>query len=142
MTSAVWSSAPATDGGNRAAAKIPHFHDLRENSGALLFEVGKGVRQRAPPILTYHYVRIMPTKKANCRIVPYMSRTRQVHCQICLGRAAVNRLLEHLSAALSWYWTGYLNCNFIRGRTESIMKKKIVIGSLLASGLLLASDQV
>src|ERR1700737_417044 len=75
MTSAVWSSASATDGANRAAAKIPHFHDLRENSGALLFEVGKGVRQRAPPILTYHYVRIMPTKKANCRIVPYMSRT-------------------------------------------------------------------
>jgi len=41
MTTAVWFSAPATDGGDRAAAKIPQFHDLRQNSGPLLFEIGE-----------------------------------------------------------------------------------------------------
>jgi len=41
MTTAVWFSAPATDGGDRAAAKISQFHDLRQNSAALLFQVGE-----------------------------------------------------------------------------------------------------
>src|ERR1700736_4801060 len=70
MTTAVWFSALATDRGDRAAAKIPQFHDLRQNSRALLFETGEGVRQRTPPLLTYHYARIETTKKESARSSP------------------------------------------------------------------------
>src|ERR1700736_5570435 len=70
MTTAVWFSALATDRGDRAAAKIPQFHDLRQNSRALLFETGEGVRQRTPPLLTYHYARIETTKKKSARSSP------------------------------------------------------------------------
>ena len=63
MTMAVWFSATAVDGGDGAAAKITQLQDLRQDAGALLFEGGEGLRQRAPPILTYTYVRIIPRKK-------------------------------------------------------------------------------
>ena len=63
MTTAVRFSTPATDGSNRAAAKIPEFHDLRENSGASLYEIGPRVGQNAPPFLTYYCVRILVAKK-------------------------------------------------------------------------------
>jgi hypothetical protein len=48
---------------------------LCENAGTLLFEGGEGVRQMEPPILTYAYVRIIPTKKENCQLPPCGSRT-------------------------------------------------------------------
>jgi hypothetical protein len=43
MTTTVWLSATAVDGGNGAAAKITQFQELRENAGPLLFERGQGV---------------------------------------------------------------------------------------------------
>jgi len=50
MTTTVWLSATAANSGDGAATKITQFQDLREDAGALLFEGGEGVRQRAPPI--------------------------------------------------------------------------------------------
>jgi hypothetical protein len=44
MTTTVWLSATAVDGGDGAAAKITQFQDLDENAGTLLFEGGEGVR--------------------------------------------------------------------------------------------------
>ena len=75
MTTAVWLSATAMDGSDGATAKITEFQDLQEDAGTLLFEGGEGVRQKGPPILTYSYVRIIPTKKETCRITPSASRT-------------------------------------------------------------------
>src|ERR1700730_12080059 len=75
MTTTVWLSATAVDGGDGAAAKITQLQDLHEDAGTLLFEGGEGVRQKAPPILTYTYVRIIYTKKENCRTIPRGSRT-------------------------------------------------------------------
>ena len=63
MTMAVRFSASTVDGRDGATAKITQRQDLRQDAGALLFQGGKGLRQRAPPILTYAYVRIIATKK-------------------------------------------------------------------------------
>src|SRR5258708_18936089 len=76
MTTTVGLSATAVDGGDGATAKVTQLQNLHEDAGALLFEGGEGVRHRAPPILTYTYVRIIPTKKENCRITPSESHTR------------------------------------------------------------------
>jgi hypothetical protein len=43
MTTTVWLSATAVDGGDGTAAKITQFQDLHENAGTLLFEGGEGV---------------------------------------------------------------------------------------------------
>ena len=48
MTTTVWFSATAVDGGDGTAAKITQFKDLHEDGGALLFEGCEGIRQRAP----------------------------------------------------------------------------------------------
>ena len=76
MTMAGWLSTAAIDGGDRAASKITQFQDLHQNGGTLLFQGFEGHGQRAPPILTYSYVRIITPKKEDCRIPPCMSRTR------------------------------------------------------------------
>jgi len=57
-TTTVGLSTTTVDGGNGAATKIAQLQDLHEDTGTLLFESGEGVRQGAPPILTYAYVRI------------------------------------------------------------------------------------
>ena len=79
MTMTVWFSAATVDGCDGAAAKITQLQHPHEDAGTLLFESGEGVRQRAPPILTYIYVRIISTKKENCRITPYGSPTLSDH---------------------------------------------------------------
>ena len=66
MAMAVWFSTTAVDGGDTAATNITQLQDLHQDAGALLFEGGEGLRQRAPSILTYTYVRIIPPKKENC----------------------------------------------------------------------------
>ena len=76
MTMTVGLSATAVNGGDGAATKIAQFQDLDEDTGALLFEGGEGIRQRAPPILTYTYVRIITTKKENCQTPPCGSHTQ------------------------------------------------------------------
>lgn len=63
MTTTVWLSTTALDGSDGATAKITQLQDLHEDAGTLLFESGEGIRQRAPPILTYAYIRIISTKK-------------------------------------------------------------------------------
>ena len=65
MTMTTWFTATSLDGANGAAAKITQLENLRQDAGALLLKAGDGVRQRAPPILTYTYVRIITTKKGN-----------------------------------------------------------------------------
>src|ERR1019366_5094002 len=75
MTMAVGFTATSVDCGDRTAAKITQLQDLRQYPGALLFEGGEGLRQRAPPILPSTYVRIIPAKKTNCEIPPCMSHT-------------------------------------------------------------------
>jgi hypothetical protein len=85
MTTTVWLSATTVDGGDGATAKITQFQDLHEDAGTLLFEGGEGVRQRASPILTYTYVRIISTKKETRRIRPCGSPTPDCRT-ICLFR--------------------------------------------------------
>jgi hypothetical protein len=65
MTAAVGFPTASTDGGDRAATEITQRKHLRQNSGPPLFETGKRFGHTAPPILTYHYVRITTTKKEN-----------------------------------------------------------------------------
>ena len=84
MTTTVWFSTTTLDRGDGAAAKITKFQELCENAGPLLFEGGEGVRQRAPPILTYAYVRIIATKKENCQISPCGSPTPHYLVQLQL----------------------------------------------------------
>ena len=67
MTAAVRLSAPAPNGGDGAAAKITQGLDLCQDAGALLFEGDERVRQEAPPIRTYTYVRIIAPKKESRR---------------------------------------------------------------------------
>src|SRR5665213_1720877 len=87
MTTTVWLSATTVDGGDGAAAKIAQLQDLHEDAGALLFEGGEGVRQKAPPILTYTYVRIILAKKEKCRIIPCGSHT--LACSFACNRPAL-----------------------------------------------------
>ena len=54
------------DGSDGAAAKITQLQDVRQYAGALLFEGGERLRQGAPSILAYSYVRIITTKNENC----------------------------------------------------------------------------
>ena len=75
MTMAVGFSAAAVDGGDGATAKIAQLQKLGQDAGTLLFQGGEGLGQRAPPILTYLYVRIIPAKKENCQILLSVSRT-------------------------------------------------------------------
>src|SRR4051794_30764763 len=63
MTMAVRFTATAIDCGDGAAAQITQLQDLIQNAGALLFEGGQGLGQKAPPILTYTYVRIISPKR-------------------------------------------------------------------------------
>jgi hypothetical protein len=85
MTTTVWLSTTTVDGGDRAAAEITQFQQLHEDAGTLLFEGGEGVRQRAPPILTYTYVRIIPAKKEHCPITPYGSHAQSRPSRIPCG---------------------------------------------------------
>ena len=48
MAVTIWFSTTALDGGNGAVAEITQLEDLRQDAGALLFQAGDGVRQRAP----------------------------------------------------------------------------------------------
>ena len=75
MTTTVWLSTATVDGSDRAAAEITQLQNLHEDAGTLLFKGGEGVKQRASPILTYLYVRIITTKKENCQITPCESHT-------------------------------------------------------------------
>ena len=75
MTMAVLFTAAATDCGDGTAAQITQLQDVRQNAGALLFEGGERIRQRAPPILTYIYVRIITPKKENSQFPLCGSRT-------------------------------------------------------------------
>src|SRR5439155_25735415 len=63
MAVTVWLSAATVDGRHGATSEITQLQDLRQNAGALLFEAGEGIGQRAPPIRTYLYVRIIHSKK-------------------------------------------------------------------------------
>ena len=83
-----WLPTATVDRCNGAAAKITHLQDLRQDAGALLFEAGEGLRQRAPPIRTYRYVRIIATKKENSEILPCVSRT-QLPVQLPHSRRSV-----------------------------------------------------
>src|SRR5882724_7571115 len=74
MTMAVRFSAGAADSGG-ATAEIAEFENLGQNSGPLLFECGKRYGQRAPPLLTYHYVRISRHKKETTPVPTLMSHT-------------------------------------------------------------------
>jgi hypothetical protein len=71
-----WFSAAAADRADRAAAKITKLQYLGQYARALLFEGNEGLRQRALPVLTYAYVRIIGTKKENYQIAPCESHTR------------------------------------------------------------------
>src|SRR5712671_2308512 len=75
MTTAIGFSATTLDCGDGATAKIAQLQDLHQDAGTLLFEGGEGLRQKAPPILTYVYVRIIPSKKEDGQTRPCMSRT-------------------------------------------------------------------
>ncbi len=85
MTTTVWLSATTLNGSDGATAKITQFQNLHEDAGTLLFEGNEGVRQRAPPILTYTYVRIIPAKKENCKISPCVSPARWLAAGSCCG---------------------------------------------------------
>ena len=63
MAPAIGFSAAAFDRRNRAAAKIAELKNARQNVGASLFERVNGIWQRASPIRTYAYVRIIRPKK-------------------------------------------------------------------------------
>ena len=76
MAMAIGFPAAAFDGGDRAATKISQMKDAHQNIGTLLFQGVEGIRQRAPPIRTYTYVRIITHKKEILHIFPCMSRTR------------------------------------------------------------------
>lgn len=75
MTSAIGFSAAALDRRDGAAAKIAELNHARQDVGASLFQRVEGIRQMAPPILPYVYVRIIAPKKENCQHLPFMSRT-------------------------------------------------------------------
>src|SRR5438046_9989704 len=75
MAVTVWLSAATVDGRNGATAEITQLQDLRQNAGALLFEAGEGIGQKAPPIRTYLYVRIIDSKKETRQLLPCRSRT-------------------------------------------------------------------
>src|SRR5437762_1546764 len=77
MAVTVWLSAATVDGRNGATAEITQLQDLRQNAGALLFEAGEGIGQKAPPIRTYLYVRIIDSKKETRQLLPCRSRTRR-----------------------------------------------------------------
>lgn len=76
MTMTVWFSAATVDGCDGAAAKITQLQDLRQDAGALLFELGEGIRQGVPILLTYTYVRSIAPKKEIRQILPCMSHTQ------------------------------------------------------------------
>src|SRR5947209_5829366 len=84
MAVTVWLSAATVDGRNGATAEITQLQDLRQNAGALLFEAGEGIGQKAPPIRTYLYVRIIDSKKETRQLLPCRSRT-QTECSCCAG---------------------------------------------------------
>jgi hypothetical protein len=63
MAATVGLSAATANGRNRATAKVTQLQDLAKNRGPPLFESGEGIWHRAPPLLTYHYVRILATEK-------------------------------------------------------------------------------
>src|SRR5664280_3632500 len=82
MTMAVWFTAAAIDSGDGTTAQITQLQNLSENAGALVFQGGERLRQRAPPILTYTYVRIITPKKENSQVPLCESRTQllRVYC--------------------------------------------------------------
>src|SRR5215472_18258768 len=63
MTVAIGFSAATIDGGDGAAPKVTQLKNLDQDVRTLLFQSGEGVWQRAPPIRTYAYVRIIAPKK-------------------------------------------------------------------------------
>ena len=75
MTTAVHLSATALNGGDGPTAKITQRLDLCQDAGALLFESGERIRQEAPPIRTYTYVRIITPMKESSQDAPFMSHT-------------------------------------------------------------------
>jgi hypothetical protein len=124
MTTTVWLSATAIDGGDGAAAKITKLENLHEDAGTLLFEGDEGVRQMALPILTHSYVRIITTKKENCRIIPCESHT---HNDVARG--------EHLNNKLQWVAAQQAGAHRHHGfqSAESILRSLPVIWSSQSS---------
>ena len=76
MAMTVGFSATPLNRGDGTTAEIPETHQVFQQRRPLLFENGQGIWQEAPPILTYHYVRIGATKKGTpntplpCRTPP------------------------------------------------------------------------
>ena len=102
MTTTVWLSTTAVDGSDGAAAKITQLQDLHEDAGTLLFEGGEGVRQRASPIRTYIYVRIISTKKENCRTAPSVSLTHYLSVNFEAKRLPLTSSPKHMMDT-RWY---------------------------------------
>src|SRR6266545_822498 len=72
MTMTSGSSAASFDGRDRAATKIAQLKNPGQDVRALLFEGAEGIRQAVPPIRTYIYVRIIPSKKETRQSLPCM----------------------------------------------------------------------
>ena len=87
MTATARLTALAGNRGDRAAAKITKLHNLAQNGGSLLFEIGKRLRQKAPPILTYQYVRIGSQGKSTCPYIYFFV----AHPSAVAGMPAVQR---------------------------------------------------
>jgi hypothetical protein len=77
MTTAFRFPTATTDGRNGTAAEITEIEDAGQNGAPLVFERNERVWQVAPPILTYHYVRNIATKK-ELLIVTLSCRTPRV----------------------------------------------------------------
>jgi len=71
MTMAVWFTAAAIDCGDGSAAQITQLQDLIQNAGALLFEGGERLRQRAPSCPNV-YIRSDYTSKKGKQPIPYL----------------------------------------------------------------------